>query len=585
MNIVHNPNSRYRFFQVKGHLAVIQVGTRVYGLDLDSSRLLWSHGLLDKALNNAQNMFADWEGNLEIQYISQFTNQWTRTRIGKVGAVQASYVALLTHKGLEVLDPLRGTTIWSKMDVPPQTHVFGDDQHIFLVSAGNDGSAGAGRVLRASNGEPVNVPDYGFLYSRENRVRVIGHKILAAQAGKNGLTLRYYDILAGKDIWSKSFDPRAVRLRTEDPDLTGVIEPDGKLTVLNAITGQQMLQANVLQGRIKALDIKSLHDPLLLQDKQRYYLALNNPVDGALVAGGVIGNNFNNGLRCAVVNGWFLAFEKADGKGMFDKAERTWKKGDLAWHSYKPIANQMIVLEQFKSLPVILFSSRYNQLLQKGNLGSRWVTLTQSIDKETGRMIYDPPDLLPSNSAPYYQSFNIDMKAGTINMVGFNGTLQHFIDDGRKTAELPKKVDIANGILNVPAIVRGQLTNTDPLDPARPGGNRFKTFNVRLEANKTYSIIMESKEVDSYLRLENDRGNRLAENDDAWPGINLDSRIIYRATQTGTYKIFATTFVPGTGNFQLQVREGVVGPQGQPEKGPLLPRPGGFRPPVKKFAP
>jgi hypothetical protein len=294
---------------------------------------------------------------------------------------------------------------------------------------------------------------------------------------------------------------------------------------------------------------------------------LNQPVDTTSVIGGFIGNNFNNALRCAIVNGWFLAFEKADGNGMFDKEERTWKKGDLAWHSYKPIANQMVVLEQFRNLPVILFSARYNEAM-KAFGGSQWKTHTQSIDKETGRMIHDP-GVQPGNSQPNYQNFVIDMKAGTINMIGFNSTLQHYIDDGRKTAEIPKMVNvIANGMLTVPATLNGQLTNNDPLDPARPGGTRIKTFTVTLQAKKTCSIVMTSKEVDAYLRLEDDRGNRLMENDDAWPGISLDSRIVYRPTQTGTFKVFATSLTPATGNFQLLVREGVVGPQGQPEVGP-----------------
>src|SRR5262249_23518561 len=147
VNLPHNPNARYRFFQVKGHLGVLQLGTRVYGLDLDTGRALWSHGLLDKVPNNAQTMIMDREGNLDIQYISQFTNQWANMHIGKVGTVQASYVALVTHKGLEVLDPLRGTVLWSKMDVSTRTHVFGDGQHIFLVNADSNGNNAAGRAF------------------------------------------------------------------------------------------------------------------------------------------------------------------------------------------------------------------------------------------------------------------------------------------------------------------------------------------------------------------------------------------------------------------------------------------------------
>jgi outer membrane protein assembly factor BamB len=436
-NLVPNPNSHYRLFQVKGHLAVLQICARVYGLDLDNGRVLWSHNLLDRIpSNNIMNntLYTDSEGNLDIIYHNQFRNEWTTMRLGKLGPVQASYVAVVGHKGLEVLDPLRGTILWSKKDVPTRTHVFGDDQHIFVVSGDRSGNTGAGRVFRAGNGEPVDVPDFGFLYHKDNRIRIIGHNILAAQAGKAGLTFRLYNILTGKDVWSKSFAAGGVRLVTEDPDLTGVIEPSGKMTVLNALTGQQILQTHVLQGRIKAQDMKNLHEPLLLQDSQRYYLALNQALDHNVVAGGVVRSNFNNNLRCAVVNGWFLAFEKADGKAMVDKTQRTWKKGDLAWHIYKPMANQMIVLEQFKSLPILLFTARYNQ--SNNFVGFQARTHTQSIDKETGRMIYDP-GTQTSNGQPSYHRFTIDRKAGTINLIGFGSTLQHYIDDGRKTAMIP----------------------------------------------------------------------------------------------------------------------------------------------------
>ena len=75
----------------------------------------------------------------QLELLDQFNNQRTRTPIGHVGAVQASYVALTTSKGLVVLDPLRGNVLWSKISVAPQTEVFGDDQHLFLVNSSGSG--------------------------------------------------------------------------------------------------------------------------------------------------------------------------------------------------------------------------------------------------------------------------------------------------------------------------------------------------------------------------------------------------------------------------------------------------------------
>lgn len=430
MNQAFHPNARFRFFQVKGHLAVFQVGTMVYALDLDTSRILWQHSLLhEKQTTVVQQVMPDAEGNLEMLVANQF-GQLNRYRIGHVGSVQASYVALLTQKGLVVVDPLRGTPLWTKMDVPVQSHVFGDDQHLFIVNGGPGGGGGAGRVLRAIDGAPAEVADFGQVY--QSRVRIRGRRILAATSSKEGVTLRLYDITAGKDIWSKSFAERSTVVQTEDPDITGVIEPDGKLVVLDATSGKEILRNSVIQGRVKPDDVKNLHEPLLLRDHDRFYLALNRQVDANQVAGSVIGNNFSNGLRCAVVNGWFLAFQAADGQAKIGDRTRTWKKGDLAWHSFTPITNQMIVLEQFRNLPVVLFSSRYNQIQgAQGINGTRWVTSTLSLNKRDGKLVWDT-GTQQSNSNPLYYAFNIDLTAGTINMISFNGTLQHYVDDGRK---------------------------------------------------------------------------------------------------------------------------------------------------------
>jgi outer membrane protein assembly factor BamB len=455
-NTMYYPNARFRFFQVKGHLAVFQVGTMVYALDLDNSRVLWSHPLLKDGVPNTLRvnyLIPDQEGNLELVAMNNFTNQLTKIAVGHVGTAQASYVALVSQNGLEVLDPLKGTPIWSKRDVSAHSHVFGDEHHLFLVSGGK-GITGAGRVVRASNGEPVEAPDFGFVY--QNRIRVEGRYILAAMNIKDSLTVRRYDILTGKDLWTRSFDPRAVRLHTEDPLITGVIEPDGKMTVLDALTGKDVLQTSVVQYRIKKDDLVNLHEPLLLRDRVHYYLALNHPLDGAKIVGG-LHNNFSNGLRCAQVNGWFAAFYREDGQRKTAKGDLVaYKQGDMHWHLLAPVTNQLVVLDQFENLPMILFTARYNRFFQP-NGAPQWVTFTQSADRNTGTMIWDPKEG-PQNSVninPHYHSFIIDPKGGTVTMAGYSGALQHYVDDGRKTAQV-----IPQGVGN--PYLRGQTPAYTP---------------------------------------------------------------------------------------------------------------------------
>jgi outer membrane protein assembly factor BamB len=447
----YNPNHRYRYYQVKGHLVVFQVGTQVYCLDANDGKMLWQQPLAEQIQQgNPPQMFVnqvspDAEGRLELILINQFNGQRTRLAIGSVGSVQASHAALLTQKGLVVLDPLRGTTLWKKMDVPAATHAFGDDQYLFVVDNA-DGATGAGRTFRASDGTPLDLPDFGTLY--QHRVRVMGRRILAAVPSNSGLTFRLYDIPTAKDVWTRTFEGRPSVLQSEDPSLTGIVEANtGKLVVLDVATGKELMVGNAAQHRITADDLKNLKDPLLLADRDRFYVALSQPVDGNKVGAGALHNNFTNGVRCFPVNGWIVAFHRKPGK---TAGGVEFKAGDMAWHSSKKIENQMMVLEQFELLPVMLFSGRHNELIGGGAQGNRWVTATLSLHKANGKLIFDSGNR-PSNSNAQFDAFNLDLKAGTINMIGYGGTLQHYIDDGRKVPLPP-----------------GATTMTGP-PPAQPG--------------------------------------------------------------------------------------------------------------------
>ena len=439
-NTAYNPNAKFRFYQVKGNLVVFQVGTMVYCLDVENAKILWQQSLLD--VNNGSlipsqgmNVMAimpDRDGYLDLVLRNQL-GQTSQVPVGHVAAVEASYVALVTQKGLLVLDPLRGTLLWKKMDVSAHTRVFGDENNVYVVET-SEGSAGSGRALRASDGVEIAAPDFGAIY--QNRVKILGRRILTSVPGRENLVLKLYDIPTGKDVWSKPFDPKSVVVRTEDPKLTGVVDPAGKLIVLETDTGREIMNASTVHGRVSLDDLKDLKDPLLLRDAEHFYLALNKPIDSAKVGnGGILYHNFNNGLRCMSVNGWLLAFHRQAGERKVGATNVSWKAGDLHWHSYTPLYNQLIVLEQFEDLPVLMFSSRYMELLPGG--GNRWVSFTQSIDKRSGKMIYD----LGPKSVGYaiqFQRLNVDLKNGTINMIGLNGnTIQHYIDDGRKPADVP----------------------------------------------------------------------------------------------------------------------------------------------------
>lgn len=100
--------------------------------------------------------------------------------------------------------------------------------------------------------------------------------------------------------------------------------------------------------------------------------------------------------------------------------------------------------------------------------------------------------------------------------------------------------------------IESQITKDDPKDRARRNSNA-KVYLVKMAKDKTYTIDMESGDIDSFLRLENEAGTQLKYDDDG--GDNLNARIIFRAETAGTYRIVATTFGGDMGPFTLKIRE------------------------------
>ncbi len=83
-----------------------------------------------------------------------------------------------------------------------------------------------------------------------------------------------------------------------------------------------------------------------------------------------------------------------------------------------------------------------------------------------------------------------------------------------------------------------------------------KVHEFKLTAGKTYVIDMESKDRDTFLKLESADSKKLAENDDIEDGKNLNSRILFTPPAAGVYRIIATSFEGrGSGAYTLTIRE------------------------------
>ena len=112
----------------------------------------------------------------------------------------------------------------------------------------------------------------------------------------------------------------------------------------------------------------------------------------------------------------------------------------------------------------------------------------------------------------------------------------------------------------------GQLSKDDSKDRVR----RFsvhKVHMVKMTAGQSYTIDLVSRDFDAYLRLEDSTGQELAKDDDSGGGLN--ARIVFRAPKDDTYRIIATTFISGTGNYTLTVQGAGLGVQPPAAKTPI----------------
>jgi len=100
-------------------------------------------------------------------------------------------------------------------------------------------------------------------------------------------------------------------------------------------------------------------------------------------------------------------------------------------------------------------------------------------------------------------------------------------------------------------VVQSSLKTDDAADKAQK--QPCKVFSVVLKAGRNYKIDMASKEIDSYLRLEDATGKELAKDDDS--GGLVNARINFQCRKDGAHRVICTTFAGGTGPFTLTIQE------------------------------
>ncbi len=437
LNNYRNPQQQPRFpYQNLGHLVVLQLGHMVFALDPVNKQVLWKKNLSGQSSipGYRSHSYDPRDGSLQIVY----QHGWTQ-RLGQAGPLSPTAVVLQTSDALVGVDPVSGKTLWSRSDMPKSAHIFNDSEYIYVVEVNDGGNAGGTRALRMHDGYEIKVKDFSAQYQK--RIRTMGRSILYSETDeKGGLTLRLYDVLTGKDAWTQGFPANTIVLKSERTDLAGVIEPDGSVTVVDVNKQKQVLKAKMDPEHLAKM--QSVH---LLQDRKYIYIACNGPTDRVLMPWGGLMSNLmpGTGMQCLPVNGEVYCWESSTGK--------------MRWHNSVP--NQMLILDQFNDLPICLFTARY-QRWAPGAVNQRMVmaVCTKSIDKRTGKLLYDKEDL--TSNMQQYHALNVDARGGKIELISYMMKVTHSMASdssstqgtgtgpGNKSSQLPQRgpgpqVDVA----------------------------------------------------------------------------------------------------------------------------------------------
>ena len=405
-----NAQPAHRFIQASGHLLLVHLGPWAYCLDLAERKERWQYNLLGDVAGGTNPPMADVgpDGETILRYEDGFT-----ITLGRAAVLQPGYVCLLTRDELVALEPLTGRKRWARKNVSARTQVYGDGRHVFIVESGPDKKITATHLLRAADGLAVEgFADVAKALAAAKSYRVYGrHVLLTEGTGDAPRVARLYDAAAGKDVWRKDFGPKAVPVRTSNPDWVGYVLPDGGFTLLNAHTGAAVGRGRIDEAQREA-HLAGCREATLLHDADRFYVVLDREAAAAPAAG----RRFNtysgpNALRTVKVNGPMYCFERATGRRL--------------WFTDRQFENQAVVVESFGELPVVIAAAQQTE--ENGQQTFRVVVL----EKDRGKLRFYRGLPFDGHS---FMAMTSDPKAGRVELLKYNLRVVISPEDETKTA-------------------------------------------------------------------------------------------------------------------------------------------------------
>lgn len=373
-------------FHASGHLIVAQHGTWVYCLDLAEKKELWRKNLAgDGAVQPNQMAMVTEHPDGDFSIKGEDATTFT---LGKSVVLQPGFVCLRTAHGLEVFEPTTRRVMWTRSGLGTKTLIYGDARHVLLVEIDDNRKPTSTKLVRAVDGVVVDTAvDAAKTFADAASYRAFGRTALVAEGtGDEKRVLRLLDLATGKDVWRKEYDAKAVPMKLLNPEWCGFVTPSGEAEILSARTGKPVGTVR-LNPAETAEHLKAATEVLVLADADRFYLVLDKS-DGARRA------YTNYALRTQKVNGPMYCFDRATGRRL--------------WQYENVFDNQMLVLDHFADLPVVM---AVHMQVEPNSRQSVYKIVV--VEKARGMLLYNNHVL---NSYGAFQSVAVDLRNGTVEL-------------------------------------------------------------------------------------------------------------------------------------------------------------------------
>ncbi len=340
--------------------------------EFDEGGPFWRHASRPPQLAMVNSRFSDQQ--MSLLQMSGFT--------GRMAAVQPNYICVYGRRSISVLDPRTGEWLWRKEGIPQYAQVVGNRDMICVVPQDRRKV----EAFRANDGKVLKIDRLAAIVN--NTMQMRGDSALLLEQGKfaflSKTVLRLHRLLSNEDRWKLEF-PSGTLVTSLDQNELLVVPPDGKVERIDIASGKRSPLEPLPAEDAK---VRRTESYALCDDDHIYFLA--NTADKAGF------HHYGENLPSVRANGTIHAWNRSDGK--------------LAWR--QEVENQNLVVDRFRSVPVLLFVTR--SWKQKGNYGTLSV---QAIHKQTGKVLHN--STMPSMYSGFH-SLEVNLSEPSIELRSYN---------------------------------------------------------------------------------------------------------------------------------------------------------------------